>query len=114
MTKHEKWMAEHGRTYKDEVEKGLRYQVFKANTDFIDMTNAAGDKKHILAINKFADMTSDEFVAMYTGLEAVPSRSQKLVSFRYENRTLLDDQESIDWRQKGAVCHRCEGPRTVW
>ncbi|CAN6362278.1 unnamed protein product [Urochloa humidicola] len=104
--RHEKWMAEHGRTYKDDVEKAWRFQVFKANTDFIDRTNAAGgDKKYILATNKFADMTGEEFVATYTGFKPVPSSSgsRKLSRYKYQNLTLSEGQQAIDWRQQGAV-----------
>uniref|UniRef100_A0A0E0AF29 Peptidase C1A papain C-terminal domain-containing protein n=1 Tax=Oryza glumipatula TaxID=40148 RepID=A0A0E0AF29_9ORYZ len=40
--RHDKWMAEHGRTYKDAAEKARRFRVFKANVDLIDRSNAAG------------------------------------------------------------------------
>ncbi|KAL6653732.1 hypothetical protein ACP70R_008656 [Stipagrostis hirtigluma subsp. patula] len=99
----EKWMAEHGRTYEEDVEKARRFKVFKANADFIDRTNAAGVNKYNLATNKFADMTSDEFLARYTGFKPVPSGSQKLPRFKYEKLTLAGGQQEIDWRKKGAV-----------
>ncbi|KAL6654295.1 hypothetical protein ACP70R_007760 [Stipagrostis hirtigluma subsp. patula] len=99
----EKWMAEHGRTYEEGVEKARRFEVFKANADFIDRTNAAGVSKYSLVANKFADMTSDEFLARYTGFKPVPSGSQKLPRFKYEKLTLAGGQQEIDWRKKGAV-----------
>lgn len=102
--RHQQWMAEHGRTYQDEAEKARRFQVFKANADFVDRSNAAGDKSYQLAINEFADMTNDEFVAMYTGLKPVPAGAKKVSGFKYGNLTLSDaDQQAVDWRQKGAV-----------
>ncbi|CAO2147667.1 unnamed protein product [Urochloa humidicola] len=102
--RHEKWMVEHGRTYKDDVEKARRFQVFKANVDFIDRTNAAGDKKYVLAANKFADMTHEEFVARYIGFKPVPSSgSRKLSRFKHENLTLPEGRQAIDWRLQGAV-----------
>jgi len=102
--RHQQWMAEHGRTYKDEAEKARRFQVFKANADFVDRSNAAGGNSYQLAINEFADMTNDEFVAMYTGFKAVPAGAKKTSGFKYENLTLSDaDQQAVDWRQKGAV-----------
>jgi len=102
--RHQQWMAEHGRTYKDEAEKARRFQVFKANADFVDRSNAAGRNSYQLAINEFADMTNDEFVAMYTGFKAVPAGAKKTSGFKYENLTLSDaDQQAVDWRQKGAV-----------
>ncbi|TVT99654.1 hypothetical protein EJB05_27969 [Eragrostis curvula] len=101
--RHEKWMAEHGRTYKDEAEKARRFEVFKANVDFIHRSNAAGDKKYTLGLNKFADITRDEFTAMYTGFKPVQAGPKKLLGFKYENITLSDDNQEVDWRQKGAV-----------
>ncbi|CAL4988279.1 unnamed protein product [Urochloa decumbens] len=101
--RHHMWMAEHGRTYNDEAEKAHRFQVFKANAAFVDRSNAAGGKKYHLAINKFADMTNDEFLAMYTGFKSVPAGAKKMPGFKYENFTLLEDQQAVDWRQKGAV-----------
>ncbi|CAD6257842.1 unnamed protein product [Miscanthus lutarioriparius] len=102
--RHEKWMAEHGRTYKDEAEKARRFKVFKANVAFVDTSNAAaGGKKYHLAINGFADMTHDEFMARYTGFKPVPATGKKMPGFKYENVTLSDDQQAVDWRKKGAV-----------
>ncbi|KAL6865217.1 hypothetical protein ACP4OV_016368 [Aristida adscensionis] len=100
--RHKTWMMEHGRTYKDEAEKTQRFKVFKANADFIDSSNAAG-KKYRLAINKFADMSNDEFIAMYTGFEPMPSGGKKLSGFKYENFTLSDIPQAVDWTKKGAV-----------
>ncbi|CAM0150356.1 unnamed protein product [Urochloa decumbens] len=101
--RHEKWMAEHGRTYSDETEKAHRFQVFKKNAAFIDRSNAEGNKKYLLATNEFADLTNNEFMAMYTGLKPVPTGAKKVPGFKYENFTMLEDQDTVDWRQKGAV-----------
>jgi hypothetical protein len=102
--RHHKWMAKHGRAYSGEAEKGHRFQVFKANAAFVDRSNAAAGKKYHLAINEFADMTSDEFMAMYTGFKPVPTGVKKMPGFIYGNVTLSsDDQQTVDWRQKGAV-----------
>ncbi|KAL6662241.1 hypothetical protein ACP70R_000100 [Stipagrostis hirtigluma subsp. patula] len=100
--RHKKWMAQHGRTYEDEAEMARRFEVFKANVEFIDRSNSAG-KKYRLATNEFADMTTDEFMAKYTGLKPVSAGGQKMPGFKYENFTLSDDQQEVDWRKKGAV-----------
>ncbi|RLM68951.1 zingipain-2-like [Panicum miliaceum] len=102
--RHHKWMAKHGRAYNGEAEKAHRFQVFKANAAFVDRSNAAAGKKYHLAINEFADMTSDEFMALYTGFKPVPTGVKKMPGFMYGNVTLSsDDQQMVDWRQKGAV-----------
>ncbi|XP_062213253.1 senescence-specific cysteine protease SAG39-like [Phragmites australis] len=102
--RHEKWMAEHGRTYKDETEKARRLEIFRANARLIDSFNAAGAHSHRLATNRFADLTDDEFRAARTGYR----RPQTVAGarggrFRYENFSLADAPRSIDWRKKGAV-----------
>jgi len=104
--RHEAWMVEHGRKYRDEAEKARRLEVFKANANFVERSNADGGKTYRLAINQFADLTADEVVAMHTGFKPLSSSSgaNKLPGFKYENYTLSDGQEqAIDWRQKGAV-----------
>jgi C1A family cysteine protease len=101
--RHEKWMVEHGRTYKDEFEKARRFEIFKTNVDFIERSNAAGDKKYTLGINKFADITRDEFKAVYTGFKPMPAGTKKLLGFKYENFTVSDDNQEVDWRKEGAV-----------
>nr|CAB3491556.1 unnamed protein product [Digitaria exilis] len=97
--RHQKWMAQHGRAYSGEVEKAQRFRVFMANAAFVDRANAKGGK-YRLAINMFADMTNEEFVAMYTGFRPVPTGVKKIPGFKYENFTLSDDQQTVDWRQK--------------
>jgi hypothetical protein len=104
MVRFERWITEHGRIYKDAAEKARRFQVFMANVIFVDSSNAAGGKKYHLAINRFADMTHDEFMARYTGYKATPSTGMKMPGFQYGNVTLSEPQQAqVDWRQKGTV-----------
>ena len=39
--RHEQWMTRYGRVYKDAAEKETRYNVFKANTEYIESFNKA-------------------------------------------------------------------------
>lgn len=100
-SRHEKWMAEHGRAYKDEAEKARRLEVFRANAELIDSFNAAGTHSHRLATNRFADLTVEEFRAARTGLRR--PRTAAAGRFRYENFSLADAAQSVDWRAMGAV-----------
>ncbi|XP_071905389.1 senescence-specific cysteine protease SAG39-like [Coffea arabica] len=95
---HEKWMATYGRVYKDDAEKAKRFQIFKKNFEYIESFNKAGTKTYSLSINRFADMTNEEFRAR-NGYK--PFTSSKSASFRYENVT--DVPSSLDWREEGAV-----------
>ena len=103
--RHEEWMAKHGRKYKDDAEKALRFQVFRANSEHVATSNADGTKKYHLAINKFADLTSEEFAATYTGFKpAPPGGAQMMPGFKYENVSLsAEDEQGVDWRTRGAV-----------
>ncbi|CAL4994362.1 unnamed protein product [Urochloa decumbens] len=104
MARFERWMAKHGRTYKDTAEKARRFQVFMANALFVDSSNAAGGKKYHLAINGFADMTHDEFMARYTGYKSAPAAGKKMPGFQYSNVTMSQPLlAEVDWRTKGAV-----------
>ncbi|KAI4296894.1 hypothetical protein L6164_036814 [Bauhinia variegata] len=101
-TRHEQWMAKHGRTYANDAEKEQRFKIFMENLQYIENFNNAGNKSYKLGLNKFADLTTEEFIASYTGLR-IPSlpKSSKVASFSPLN--LDDAPTSLDWRQKGAV-----------
>ncbi|CAN6281345.1 unnamed protein product [Urochloa humidicola] len=102
--RHEAWMAEHGRVYKDEAEKARRLEIFGANARLIDSFNAVGKYGHRLATNKFADLTDEEFRAARTGYRRPAAAAAAGSSrFRYENFSLADAPQSMDWRAMGAV-----------
>lgn len=107
VSRHEKWMRKHGRTYADEEEKAQRLEIFRANAMLIDSFNTAEESSHRLATNRFADLTNEEFRAARTGLQpppaAVAGAGSGAGGFRYENFSLSDAAESVDWRAKGAV-----------
>ncbi len=107
-SRHEKWMAKHGKTYKDEEEKARRLEVFRANAKLIDSFNAAAEKDggggHRLATNRFADLTDDEFRAARTGYQRPPAAVAGAGGgFLYENFSLAAAPQSMDWRAMGAV-----------
>ncbi|KAJ1382844.1 Peptidase C1A, papain C-terminal [Sesbania bispinosa] len=101
--RHEKWMAQYGKSYKDDAEKQKRYQIFKQNVEFIESFNAAGDKPFNLSINHFADLTNEEFKASLNGQKKlhVLGIATETSSFKYHNVTAIP--ASMDWRKRGAV-----------
>ncbi|OWM73356.1 hypothetical protein CDL15_Pgr001470 [Punica granatum] len=98
--RHEQWMAQYGRVYKDDAERQRRLEIFSRNVDFIESFNAAGEKPYVLGVNAFADLTPEEFRASRNGYRRRVARSGE-GSFRYENVTAVP--KSMDWRKKGAV-----------
>ncbi|WVZ04317.1 hypothetical protein V8G54_025123 [Vigna mungo] len=97
--RHEQWMLRYGRVYEDATEKEKRFQIFKDNVEFIDSSNAAGNKPYQLGVNHFADLTLEEFKALRKGLKS--PREFRTTPFKYEHVTAIP--QAIDWRTEGAV-----------
>ncbi|KAJ7948455.1 Cysteine protease [Quillaja saponaria] len=98
--RHEQWMAQHGRVYKDANEKEMRYKIFKQNVAYIESSNNAANKPYKLGINPFADLTNEEFIAKRNRFKGHMC-STSITSFKYENVTAVPS--TVDWRKKGAV-----------
>ncbi|XP_006652104.1 senescence-specific cysteine protease SAG39 [Oryza brachyantha] len=101
--RHERWMAQYGRVYKDAAEKARRFEVFKANVAFIESFNGGGGRKFWLGVNQFADLTNYEFRATNTNKGFIPSTVRVPTGFRYENVSIDALPATVDWRTKGAV-----------
>ncbi|CAA2986561.1 senescence-specific cysteine protease SAG39-like [Olea europaea subsp. europaea] len=96
--KHEQWMAQHKRTYKSNEEKLNRFKVFKDYVEFIESFNKAGKNKYKPEINKFADLTNEEFVVKYTRAKIPSFKRSSTTPFTYGN--VKDVACSLDWRDK--------------
>nr|KYP68505.1 Ananain [Cajanus cajan] len=99
--RHEQWIAQYGRVYKNHQEKELRYKIFEQNVKHIEAFNNEGNKSHKLGINQFADLTNEEFKARNKLKGRVLSKKLRTSTFRYEQLTQVP--KTLDWRQKGAV-----------
>ncbi|KAL7089125.1 hypothetical protein ACP275_13G169600 [Erythranthe tilingii] len=92
LERHEAWMSQHGRVYKDTVEKIKRFEIYKNNVQKIEAFNAGPDRGYKLGVNAFADMTSEEIRASYTGYKRQTTNPKMEYSsehkpFRYANVT---------------------------
>lgn len=109
-TKHEEWMARHGRTYEDNTEKEKRLKIFKENADFVQKFNSQKNKTFTLSINRneFADLTNEEFLQSHATAKYNTSK-QLNKEVRVKQLSSLEDGRggsipaSVDWRAKGAV-----------
>jgi cathepsin L len=90
------WMQQNQKSYHHD-EFLHRYRTFKSNLDFIEAHNKAG-KSFSVAMNKFGDLSVEEFSSMYLG-----TRITKEVPRRVHSRPTLNLPASFDWRTKGAV-----------
>jgi len=98
--RHQEWMTRYGRVYKDDHEKEARFKIFKANVEFIESFNSGNGKSYELGVNKFADLTNEEFKDSRNRFKGHMC-SAKTGSFSYENVSAVPS--TMDWRKKGAV-----------
>lgn len=102
---YERWRSHHT-VSRDLDEKDKRFNVFKENVEFIHEFNKK-DEPYKLALNKFGDMTNQEFRSWYAGSKVQHHRMRRATprgtagDFMYENAH--DLPAFVDWRQKGAV-----------
>lgn len=98
---------EHKKAYETSMEELARYHIWTANKEYVARHNSEADKgmhTYWLAVNKFADMTNQEFVAMYNGYNytmKMNSQVKPSAVFTYDPTISVPDK--IDWRDQGYV-----------
>jgi KDEL-tailed cysteine endopeptidase len=97
--RHEQWIKQHGRVYKNAAEKQRRFEIFKKNIEYIENMNKM-NRSFSLGLNAFTDLTNEEFRASHNGYRR-PASSLRSTFFKYENFT--DVPSSVDWVANGAV-----------
>ncbi|XP_042407471.1 thiol protease SEN102-like [Zingiber officinale] len=98
---YERWRSHHT-VARDLEDKQRRFNVFKENAKYIHEINKM-DRPYKLTLNKFGDLTRDEFRSTFAGSKIDHHRmfrGSRQGKFMYEN---ADVPPSIDWRQRGAV-----------
>ncbi|CAN6269755.1 unnamed protein product [Urochloa humidicola] len=104
---YELWLARHGKARNALGMRGdheHRFRAFWDNLRFVDAHNArAGPRGFRLGLNRFADLTNDEFRAAYLGAATGGSRGRNVTGERYRHNGVEALPEFVDWRQKGAV-----------
>ncbi|KAK5575163.1 hypothetical protein RB653_010419 [Dictyostelium firmibasis] len=93
------WMSRNQRSYASE-EFITRYSTFKSNLDFINQWNSKGSET-ILGLNKFADITNDQYRENYLS-EPFDSLSSPLIHIKKEGEE-VSKNNGVDWRKQGAV-----------
>jgi len=96
------WAKSMGKSYASKEELVLRRSVYAANVAKIEAHNAATSEWK-MAVNKFSDLTGEEWKAAYTGGYRAKEKRSKNV-----NLTLLHTPKealptSVDWTAAGAV-----------
>uniref|UniRef100_A0A453FUB5 Vignain n=1 Tax=Aegilops tauschii subsp. strangulata TaxID=200361 RepID=A0A453FUB5_AEGTS len=100
---YERWREQHT-VARDLGEKARRFNVFRENVRLIHEFNR-GDAPYKLRLNRFGDMTADEFRRAYASSRVSHHRmfSRKEGDGGFMHGSARDVPPSVDWRQKGAV-----------
>eukprot|EP01120_Amphizonella_sp_Union-15-10_P006344 TRINITY_DN201_c0_g1_i11.p1 TRINITY_DN201_c0_g1~~TRINITY_DN201_c0_g1_i11.p1 ORF type:complete len:325 (+),score=71.79 TRINITY_DN201_c0_g1_i11:69-1043(+) len=92
------WMQKHKKTYGHE-EFSARYQTFKNNFDFV--ANHDSSKGFTVALNKFADLSIEEFSSIYNGLKL--NKQYDASKLSTNTQMPVGAPASWDWRNQGVV-----------
>lgn len=93
------YVQEYEKVYATKDEYLLRKSIFEAKLKDIFQHNSE-DHTWKKGVNKFSDLTKEEFKARYTGRARIPSLA---VPEHLEDIDLRDVPNDIDWRTKGVV-----------
>jgi C1A family cysteine protease len=95
------WVYANQRSYTTTEELVYRRNIYQQNVERIEVHNAQPNKTWTMAVNKFADLTAEEFGARFTGgLRKMPSRQSTNHTASLRGTAL---PTSVDWSTKGAV-----------
>jgi len=96
LQQYREWMMKYNKVY-GVGETAMRFAIWNKAYEFAKEHNAKG-LSWTCGVNKFSDLTKEEFSAMYLGYNGNPNRPRNVV--------YLDERDlpnSIDWRAQGAV-----------
>jgi len=100
------WKNTHNKRYSD-AEEHVRRAIWESNLNKVQQHNLQADlgvHSYWLGMNKFADLTIDEFVKQMNGYNVTMRQSrapnQRVFAF---DPTLGDLPDTVDWRDKGYV-----------
>lgn len=94
----QKWSVEHGKQYSTPTEFAYRLSVFYKSYVEVQTHNAKNGVTYTRGLNKFSDLTSEEFLSKYTGYKpSTKPRNNPVHQIRG------DAPASADWREHGAV-----------
>jgi len=99
------WATLHQKKYESETVQTLRTMVWLDNVEYINQLNAESDGSVTYGVNKFTDLTHEEFkelmLAPITQDQTEMLRSQGSTHIPLPENIAV--AESVDWREKGAV-----------
>lgn len=106
---YDSWLLKYGKAYSNALdERERRFEIFKDNLRFVDEHNSkAPNRSYRLGLNKFADLTNEEYRAMLLGTRSDAKRrvmkARRAAGGRYAVQAGDRLPDAIDWRARGAV-----------
>jgi len=116
------WAAEYNRNYTSPSEFSHRFDVYLENKLKVDQHNSDSSKTYTMGINKFSDLTDQEYMALFkptprpiNPLDFMPSFIKDILGFLIPTKTTLKLEtgsspnydylpiKKIDWVDKGAL-----------
>ncbi|XP_040982166.1 cathepsin S-like isoform X3 [Aquila chrysaetos chrysaetos] len=97
------WKKTYGKEYRHEKEEGDRRATWERNLQLVTLHNlehSLGLHSYELGMNHLGDMTSEEVVALLTGLNVAP-QPNRTSTYRLQPGSKVPD--TVDWREKGCV-----------
>nr|GLL18262.1 low-temperature-induced cysteine proteinase-like [Ipomoea trifida] len=80
----ESWRVKHGKSYNAVDEKEKRFKIFKDSLKYIDEKNSLENRSYKLGLNRFADITNEEYRTRYLRAKRNARRNMvKSKSHRY-------------------------------
>jgi len=86
------------KTYASAAEETYRLGIFHSNLQMIESHNADSTQTYTMAVNQFADLTSEQFAALYRNLDISKKSNHHVHHFN-----VTDLPASVDWVAGGAV-----------
>ncbi|MFQ6652200.1 hypothetical protein Gotur_024178 [Gossypium turneri] len=103
----QQWKEKHRKVYRHAEEAEKRFENFKGNLKYILERNAkrkANKWEHHVGLNKFADMSNEEFRKAYLSKVKKPINKRITLSRNMRRKVQsCDAPSSLDWRNYGVV-----------
>jgi len=99
----EEYKLEYGKVYTEE-EDLKRFEIFKKNSEEIDLHNSQYEKEYEQGLNQFSDLSDEEFKTLYLSGLTVPEGEWNVTE--EETQALYDYGDApnaINWVEKGYV-----------
>ena len=95
-----RYLAEHSKSYATKEEYEKRRELFAQNLRFVTEHNSQNSATYRVGLNKFSDLTKEEFESMYLGDIGVPDDIQEASESVHLEQAQFTP---VDWRTKNVV-----------